>query len=195
VNTFLGCDPDIHTLSLASVSEDLKDLRVYMARYSVGKGLDAAAKVLKSFSDMLDAAFETPDWSLQFHKLAIVEAPDHTYVGRTTRAKPQDLAMTSLAAGGAAGLLCTFVPVKFMLPREWKGQVPKEIHQKRTLDKLGIEYDMMGKRDPYPVPRDYEQYVKYGSIRPCDWRDVNDSVGLALVARDRWLLENKRRVK
>lgn len=63
----------------------------------------------------------------------VIEKPQ-VYRGSKLRGDPNDLISVALMAGAVAG--ASPGEVKFYRPSEWKGQVPKEIHNKRTLEKI-----------------------------------------------------------
>ncbi len=77
----------------------------------------------------LPALFDEPD-------VVIVEQP--TIYPRDGAKKSNALIKVSLIAGAAASAFgCgTWTAVNFVEPRTWKGSVPKDIHNMRTLDKL-----------------------------------------------------------
>ncbi len=66
----------------------------------------------------------------------------------------------------------------FPRPTEWKGSVPKEIHQARICKKLKWKYT---KRSGYCVP---EGIGVPELARSSDWKHGLDAVGLALWARE-----------
>jgi len=63
----------------------------------------------------------------------VVEVPQ-IYPASKSKGDPNDLIRVALAAGGAA--VAAGGVVKLVRPREWKGTVPKEIHNRRTIVKL-----------------------------------------------------------
>lgn len=134
------------------------------------KGREAALALIQTPEFKSAVTCYTPD-------IVVVEGQDVRYTGRTSFANPQDVANLGLITG-AVITLSKASAVYSPLPREWKGTVPKGVKQCRILDALGIEYEMRGGQDPYPVPVDFEQYC-IGKVNASDWRDLTDAVGLA----------------
>lgn len=66
----------------------------------------------------------------------VVEVPQ-VYPSSRAKGNPNDLIRVALAAGGAA--VAVGGVVRLVRPHEWKGSVPKEIHNRRTLAKLDRE--------------------------------------------------------
>ena len=52
------------------------------------------------------------------------------------RANPNDLVRVAVVSGLVVGLYPAYA---FVLPHEWKGSVPKKIHQQRILTKLSVD--------------------------------------------------------
>jgi len=165
----LGIDPDVHKCAFAWVNSE-GGVKVRVVRQKKFKSRDAAIALVqqKAFRLAVESGF--PD-------ILVVEGQDLGYTGKTSFAKPQDVASLGLITGAALAL--SHAPKKYSpLPREWKGNVPKGVKQCRILDALGIKYTMKGGKDPYPVPVDHEQYA-VGKVNASDWKDLTDAVGLA----------------
>ena len=64
---------------------------------------------------------------------AIIELPK-VYQQSRQKGDPNDL-INVAAVAGACALVCT-PPIRFVLPREWKGTTPKRIDNERTARKL-----------------------------------------------------------
>lgn len=62
------------------------------------------------------------------------------------------------------------------LPSQWKGSVPKEIHQARVLRKVGIEPK---KGAGYCYPADPKVLKRWGFPKG-SWKHLSDAIGLAL---------------
>jgi hypothetical protein len=122
---------------------------------------------------------------------AAVESQNVSYTGKSNAARPQDQIYLAQVAGQLQMCMATdhtFVP----LPAEWKGSMKgKWIHQRRLMKRLGWHFEKMGGQDPYPVPLDYKELCP--ASNKGDWKDINDSVGLALYAYDRWVREVRKK--
>ena len=171
---YMGIDPDMRVYSSAIVKVDeggISLLRVYCGRGARGASprelLNLAASMTCVPNERVDAL--------------AVEIPDARYAGRTNAARVQDLVLLAAMAGALSRDKSP--DVRFVYPSEWKGQVPKDIHQRRTWDKLGVRYAMAGGREKYPVPVLPDSKV-LGTFGRSDWKDISDSVGLAL-----WMAE------
>ena len=177
---FVGVDPDLHNLSFAVLDGD--ELKVYVVKHSGSKGLPAVVDILRELRKCryLYASLTDKPYVLA------VESQDSSYTGRTNAARVQDLVTLGHISGGVVAHLSEAQRTYLIKPQAWKGSVPKGIHQKRILRRLGIEFVMRGGKYPYPAPRQFRQYAGYGKVNAGDWKDINDSVGLALYARDQW---------
>lgn len=165
----LGVDPDVHKCAFALLDSE-GGLKVQVVRQEDLKGRDAAIALIQQplFRGVIESGL--PD-------ILVVEGQDVRYTGKTSFANPQDVCNLALITGAVLAL--SFARKKYSpLPREWKGNVSKEIKQRRILDSLGIDYEMRGGKDPYPVPVFFEQYC-IGKVNASDWKDLNDAVGLA----------------
>lgn len=196
---FAGADPDIRKQSIAVVDEDSNVVAIYMSKSKVtGRGNKAKFIVsqwaTKNYPEVIKAMIE--GGTIKF-AAAAVEGQQIAYTHKTG-ANPQCLVDLAVQAGVLAGLFGTLdVPVIYIpTPQEWKGSVPKKIHQCRILKRLDWEYVMMGKSKPYPVPVDPEQHGDIikgpDKINKSDWEDVTDSVALALWCRDKYMSNKKR---
>ena len=167
--TSLGIDPDVHKCAFAYLN-DKGALLVQVVRQKELKGREAAIALIRQQAFREAVEFMQPD-------ILVVEGQDVRYTGKTSYANPQDVCNLALITGAALALSCA--PKKYSpLPREWKGTVPKGVKQCRILDSLGIDYELAGGKDPYPVPVDFERYC-IGKVNASDWKDLTDAVGLA----------------
>jgi hypothetical protein len=119
------------------------------------------------------------------------------HAGQKYEVDPRDILKLGQVAGACVGMirhgmeaktpalqsLRTSPPVYFPLPVEWKGSVPKEIHQMRVLLKAGFPKEKIKKASGYC-------YVEGTEFKKGDWKHLADAIGLAQYAAERFLREN-----
>lgn len=111
-----------------------------------------------------------------YHNIITVESQE-IYLGG--KAAPKNIVALAQMAGAQAlfalrGLNMTRDAFYMPSPKEWMGQVPKEIKQARSFVKLGIPFRPMS---GYVVPT----VPAHLSIQPpSEWKHMGDAVGLAL---------------
>lgn len=106
------------------------------------------------------------------------------------RADPDDLIKLATISGAALARLQHMYPratAYLPEPSEWKGEVPKAIHQARICKRMGwTETERVGTdpRKGYTYPTVTPSETKFFTDRPrkVDWKHLVDAVGLALWA-------------
>ena len=180
----LGIDPDLHNTALALVRHDpalgsmLSKPSGYVVERvcvcSIDKRLRGAAAVMAMENALYHQMVSMRGWLI--HR-TIVEGQE-IYRGKT--GNPADILRIAQVAGGALAS-AQALPGDTLLPtpNEWKGSVPKEIHQGRTCTKLGWRFE---KRAGYVVPIEPDGFVNCGTaaMRDSDWKHVLDAIGLAI---------------
>lgn len=138
----LGVDPDLHHAGVALVRDGTKLVAVRCPTIgSAYRGGDAVVHMAGAMSFAIAELISTygePD-------VCVVESQE-SYLG--SRVKPQDLIHLGQAAGVAVGAIRTLIlaaRIELPRPKTWKGTVPKDIHQKRILSRLGIPYEQGSK--------------------------------------------------
>ena len=189
-----GMDPDVHGCAFAYLTEwddNTLSIKVRIVRQKEFKQRDAALALIRQ--DAFVDALYCPADDAYFPDVFVAEGQDVRYAGKTSYANPQDVCNLSLISGAAilaADTEYSYCP----LPREWKGTVRKDIHQKRILRKLGIDFTMKGGQKPYPVPVNFKQYCSGGRVNAGDWQDLTDAVGLALWGLEKYKKDLKIKV-
>lgn len=142
VKLSLGIDPDLHHAGVALVRDGTKLVAVRCPTIaSARRGGDAVVEMATAMSwsiAELVSEYGEPD-------ICVVEGQE-SYLG--SKVRPQDLIHLGQAAGVAVGAIRTLLlRARIELPRPvtWKGSVPKDIHQKRILSRLGIPYEQGSK--------------------------------------------------
>ena len=126
-----------------------------------------------------------------------VEGQNVTYTAGKG-ANPQHIVDLAGTAGAILAVLSAFNPAAdtyLPAPSEWKGTIPKSVHQCRMISNVGMKYEKKGGQNTYPVPwRDQwiGKVMGPDKINDGDWQDIADSVGLALYARDQFYKKLKR---
>lgn len=100
---------------------------------------------------------------------------------------PLDLILLAQVAGaclGAVAATCSLVHLFSPSPREWKGTVPKKIHQGRLLRRYGYPYAVGApkSREPYCYPADGRHFPstdQSDGFRQTDYKHLVDALGLA----------------
>lgn len=212
---YIGIDPDISRMSAVCISDDSDFESAAMmkipARSRMPKGrvstLCTMANTLKdAFAYVMLGSTEV-DIERTERIVICLETPR---VGRYTQkaargADPQDVANLGLAGGLAAGsisgALCAAFPadacprIEFMFPypQEWKGSIPKDVHQRRTVAEIGLSHELK-KGFPIPQKKWWDHVSVFGEtpagkdpkLAAGDWKDILDSWGLALWARSKY---------
>jgi hypothetical protein len=115
-------------------------------------------------------------------------------IRRGGHARPNDIKNLAFAAGGiSASLLDRWPKADLFVPEpsEWKGSIPKEVHQQRICSAVGWPHE---RRKGYCVPEDigdcesvrWSDREERKAMRGGDWKHGLDALGLALWARDQW---------
>ena len=167
----LGIDPDSEYVAMAlgckgSIT-DVYSFKVKSERGDLAPMLRALSIHIPKFINDKDME---PIWPLR-----IVIEGQKIYPGG--KARPNDILLLGQIAGMAAGVCASNWPDKNIIiptPSEWKGSVPKRVHQARVYDSLGWGYKQ---KTGYSVPRnpDVGKHLKSG-----EWKHVGDAVGLCL---------------
>lgn len=108
--------------------------------------------------------------------IVVVEQPVIYVRGRGSKGDPNDLVTLALFAGRIAGrfeIKAPGVEVEFVTPRRWKGTVPKNITNKRTV--AALDDEEREKLPRRPRARDFDH-------------NMLDGVGIALwqAQREKW---------
>jgi len=190
---FLGIDPDMHDLAVASVCTLPSPVEGAppTVTWSVGcvripKAITGLECVPILGAELMAAAWK---WRNAWDKLIQNDSPvvaiETPMVYRKETKNPEDIIHLACVAGAAA---CAYASqgfrVEMVEPQRWKGQVPKGVHQKRTLDALGLTGKRRGGESAgYMVPDDPAFFGEFGaSAKDGDWKHLLDAVGLALWA-------------
>ena len=167
----LAFDPDLHHTGWAFVSDgSVKEVGT----------VDVPAKLTgfeATLQMMNNVQLEHDEWS---HLDKVVIEGQQFYRPGRAKGNPNSLRWLAYLSGAIAGHALGFIPdtkVVIVDPADWKGQVPKHVHQARTYKRLGWPCEEHGGKDPYMVPT--------GSpfeLKATQWKHVGDAIGLALWA-------------
>lgn len=186
---YLGCDPDTHSTGMAAVDEHGRVLGVWCIKAKGKTEGQAVVAMSRAFDAFLPKIYATDD--LDWHSLdaVAVEFPEIVYSAREGK-NPRNIITLTAVAGVCLGRIVASTYFKcnhyFPRPREWKGSVPKHIHQARTCKHLGWAYEVHGKdQGRYCQPSDPPKLLGDDTLNPGDWKHIMDAIGLALWAKDK----------
>jgi len=171
----IGVDPDLHCTGMAIVQEH-QVLSVAVAR--VPKTLTGEKAVLAMVAEMKHQL--VPLLAGGLHRTPHTAVIEGQQIYLKGLAKKDSILLLAQVAGAAAALATVMGCRKVYMPRpvDWKGSVPKPIHQERVLGRLGIESvrTKMG-----AVPRGDLSAIRGAEhLKPADWLHVVDAIGLAV---------------
>lgn len=115
---------------------------------------------------------------------------DQEYRHERGKGSPATIFPFAQVAGAAAATLAArsrAIPV-LVPPMKWKGSVPKLQHHRRLLTKMGWSWVEQGGKNPYCVVNGVNNVIGFEEIKPTQWPEVLDAIGIAL-----WLREKHRR--
>jgi hypothetical protein len=181
----LACDPDLHTSGLALVRvADGMPTWVGCAK-SAGKTGDDA--VVEQLLALRVCGFKNmPNVRLFNAQFLIVESQEIVYSARQG-INPRSMIPVAQVAGGAMAVFSGLPGLKDMYlvkPQAWKGDVPKHIHQARTMVKLGWPFE---KCSDYCHPLETPDVPGADWLNKGDWKHVVDAIALGM-----WLAEKLR---
>lgn len=185
---FVGVDPDTHNCAFAFVDDTPRVVAVVLARVDKTKtGRGAVVSMAVAIRHLFEGT--RTDKYNEHVKAVAVESQEVSY-SAAGGVPPGDLIPVAAVAGAAifAGSLVWNCPILHPSPQQWKGSVPKQIHQVRILKKLGLEYTRAGNlKNPskgYCVPVLLYDIDAAKDIKKSDWKHLVDAMGLAMHARD-----------
>lgn len=184
MNTFLGIDPDMHDMPVAEVDETGKLIRIEIAR--VSKSL-TGREALLAMNEVVKCTYAGDPTVLT------VEGQELYQFGESKTKNPKSIMFLATVAGMA---LQWFSARKyyFPTPQEWKGSVPKQIHQARVLSRMGVEYEKAGTQaNGYCYPE--ELSIGSVTLRQGDWKHAVDAIGLAQYGREQYQAEQARKAR
>lgn len=172
---FVGVDPDTHTSGVAIVDSGGALVSASLVRSP--NNLSGPEGVIEQIGCIGQIIGEYT---------VAVENQEISYSAKD-RKNPRSMLGVAQVAGAFVGLLGRGRRVFFPMPQEWKGSVPKIIHQARTFSRLGIPYASVKAQGGYCHPI----HLSPWGLNKGDWKHVADAAGLALWARDKYLLDQQ----
>ena len=181
---FFGVDPDFRKTAIAvfrkslhhdTNHKDLIDLRVVeSSEFSIPNVAYGAHSAI--YSHLISArTAETLEVTVEDPQIYLAKGPArHGDIMR--------LAQIAAAVASVASMFPDVRAIRMPTPQQWKGSVPKEIHQARILSRLGVPYDVVkGKTSGYCVPKVDGLGGAWAAPRAKgEWKHLVDAIGLAL---------------
>lgn len=170
----IGVDPDLHHTGWALV-EPGRVVSCGVIRIAGRfRGAEAAVQMCRVLGVELRPRREEAS-------SAVVEG-QQVYSRSQSRADPKNLLHLATVSGAVIATLRT--PTYLPTPRQWKGSVPKAIHQGRVLSELEgpWEFTRPANRRNGVIVTKYPLGIWQGSKAPTatDWKHVVDAIGLAV---------------
>lgn len=173
-----GIDPDLHNTSIVLLRAGARPrvLRAIVCHDDSLTGARAAVRMC----GLVATAIPNHFGDLLGGGESAVVVVEHMRVYGTAAYRARDLMLVQAVSGAAVGSAAACgLPVLYPRPQEWKGEVPKRIHQARILSKLGLAYRTRGnQREGYCVPSSPWPGVRTGADEP--YKHLVDAAGLAL---------------
>lgn len=162
----LGIDPDSKYIALAVGDAEIIQ---GVCSFKVPQGRMEMIKILPQ----IIPAFMEEQYGLPLWPPIIIIEGQRIYP--QSKVRPNDLIKLAHLAGAAAGVCASLYPGSRILipePKDWKGSVPKHIHQARLYKKLGWGYKQT-KDYAYPEHPTVGKKLLKG-----EWKHVGDAIGL-----------------
>lgn len=169
---FLGIDPDLHHTGIALLDEFGRVLGVECVvlgpKHTGEEAVVLMSRAIGAVIGMIN------DYKPGVNNV-IVEGQTISFRQTADPDSIIKLAHVTGACVGAANELLECA-VRIPKPREWKGQVPKQVHHQRILDRLGWKYELHGSpKNGYAAPTDPPVGRK---LKATHWKHVVDAIGL-----------------
>lgn len=177
---FIGCDPDTKHSAYAVVDEEGKVVDAYTIE-SDGSISDLVSKHAYDIKMNL--------WSTDGQD-AIAYIEGQVVYKNDAKSNPADLIKLARASGVSAMYLAQITnDITVLDPIQWKGTVPKHIHQARILKELGYESEnIQAKGSAYCIPT-----VNFLNLTKTQYKHVIDAIGLALKCRKDYMWNNRKK--
>ena len=111
------------------------------------------------------------------HPLILVIEKPEVYPQRFMKGDPNDLIDLAVVVGGIVAQVSASLDTQLILPKTWKGQVPDDVLQPRTLAKLR-DLEVAAVKNPVPLG-------KPRTVPPSLKHNMMDAVGIGLWALGR----------
>lgn len=193
----IGIDPDLRILSAAIVTDDLKLKAVFCRKNKGGSGDVAVANAARCACRLIEdvIAYFVADSSLpDCDTVLMIESQSMMHAKRMREQGQnvdyEDIRIVAQVTGCLMGAFSNMSSeIVLIQPMDWKKTTPKLIIHRRAYTALGIPWIEMGGKEPYCVPEDTSPYTFWchDKPNPGDFKDISDSVGLALYGAKKGL--------
>ena len=186
---YIGIDPDLRLLNAVIMTTDPepKIAAILVRRNKEGSGDAAVANAARMACRLIEdviAYFVSHEELNGYDEIVlVVESQNVEYTGVTNKARKSSMVQLCQVAGclmGAFSNMCN--SIHLVQPVKWKGSVPKHVHHRRIYKALDVGFTMAGGEDGYAVPHMFADMCSFShdKVNPGDFKDISDSVGLAL---------------
>lgn len=190
-NYFMGIDPDMHDLPVVVIDDSEVPQVMAIDIIKVDHKFTDRAALVEMVHQM--AKYRIAKYqiacSVCLCKALAVEGQELYQFGDAKTKNPKSIMFLATVAGMALYNFYNAPDMKlfFPTPHDWKGGVPKSIHQARTLKRLGWEYGQVeSKANGYSYPLNPPS--QFAHFKRGQWKHIVDAIGLALWARESYNL-------
>ena len=186
---YIGIDPDLRLLNAALVTDQKKVLAVLLRRNKNTSApvANAARMACRLIDDVIAWVVANPE-GIEEHEIhLVIESQNMMHTKRMRdqgkKVDYDDMRRLSQVTGCLMGAFSNIsTAIHLVQPRDWKGNVPKGIHHQRIYNDAGLGYIMAGGKEQYGVPTVLSPLTDWShdKINPGDFKDISDSIGLAL---------------
>lgn len=191
-NIYIGIDPDIRILN-ASVFTESGGVKIFARKNLKPKGDEAVISAARSINKLV---YDVINYVVSISDVPgrkVITTIENQSMMHTKRMRDKGFKISydsirklAQVTGCFMGVFSNMTDTMFLpIALEWKGTIPKDVSHYRIYQKLNIEEDTESKiANIHPNLEDIKKMSDWSEdkINPGDFKDINDSLGLALYS-------------
>ena len=185
----IGIDPDLHTTPIVLIQgNQILDIEICTVNADY-RDRSAGIRMAKLIGYSIEAIIHRNENLLKSgNKCYIGVEGQEVYMKGVAR--PNDIVNLALVTGACLAYSFPDWPIPFYvespLPKDWKGQVPKRVSQRKILEEFKIPSTQL--QDSCRPSAEYLKQNDFPNVKLPDWKHVVDAMGLAL-----WVAQRRQR--